>query len=129
MKKAPTDGEASDGWSDALRAFDAELKRRGAAEKTRRAYGLDLGQFAAWARERGLAPEGVDPRALRRYAAALSEGGCAPSTVARKLASLRSFFRLLATDGRLDQNPAELVSAPKRGSRLPRTLKPAEVAA
>jgi site-specific recombinase XerD len=112
-----------------MRLFDGDLRRRGAADKTRRAYGVDLGQFALWCTDAGLDPVGVTPRALRRYAAALSEGGAAPTTVARKLASLRAFYRSLREHGRVEQNPAELLSAPKRGSRLPRTLKASEVAA
>jgi site-specific recombinase XerD len=128
MKKTPTEEQPSDAWAQALVAFDRDLRRRGAAEKTRRAYAIDLGQFARWASGRGLAPEAVGTRDLRRYAAALSEHGSAPSTVARKIASLRSFYRSLMEHGRVQQNPADLLTAPKRRRRLPRTLKPAEVA-
>jgi integrase/recombinase XerC/integrase/recombinase XerD len=71
----------------------------------------------------------VGTRAVRHFAASLTEAGTAPSTVARKLASLRSLFRALMEGGHVEQNPAELVSAPKRGDRLPRTLKAADVAA
>jgi integrase/recombinase XerC/integrase/recombinase XerD len=49
--------------------------------------------------------------------------------VARKLASLRTLFRSLGEHGVLEQNPADLLSAPRRGERLPRVLKAAEVAA
>ncbi len=128
MKNTPTTEQPSDAWAHALVAFDRDLRRRGAAEKTRRAYTIDLGQFARWASGRGLVPEGVGTRDLRRYAAALSEHGGAPSTVARKIASLRSFFRSLVEHRRIEQNPADLLTAPKRRRRLPRTLKPAEVA-
>ena len=128
MKKAPTEAQPSEAWALALDAFDRDLRRRGAAEKTRSAYGLDLGQFAGWAGGRGLAPEAVGTRELRRYAAGLSQRGGAPSTVARKLASLRAFYRFLVEHGRIEHNPADLLTAPKRGHRLPRTLKPAEVA-
>jgi integrase/recombinase XerC/integrase/recombinase XerD len=128
MKKTPTEEQPSDAWAQALVAFDRDLRRRGAAEKTRRAYAIDLGQFARWATGRGLAPEGVGTRDLRRYAAALSQHGGAPSTVARKIASLRSFYRSLVEHGRVQQNPADLLTAPKSRRRLPRTLKPAEVA-
>src|SRR4030081_309947 len=128
MKKTPTEEQPSDAWAQALVAFDRDLRRRGAAEKTRRAYAIDLGQFARWATGRELAPEGVGMRDLRRYAAALSEHGGAPSTVARKIASLRSFYRSLVEHGRVQQNPADLLTAPKSRRRLPRTLKPAEVA-
>ena len=129
MKKTPTEQQPSDAWAQTLVAFDRDLRRRGAAEKTRRAYAIDLGQFARWASGPELAPEGVGTRDLRRYAAALSEHGSAPSTVARKIASLRSFYRSLVEHGRVQQNPADLLTAPKRRRRLPRTLKPAEVAA
>ncbi|HMJ03012.1 MAG TPA: tyrosine-type recombinase/integrase, partial [Conexibacter sp.] len=62
-------------------------------------------------------------------AAGLTEAGQAPSTVARKLASLRALFRTLVEHGLLEQNPADLLSAPRREQRLPRVLKAAEVAA
>lgn len=129
MKKAPTEQEPNEAWGEALRMFDRDLRRRGSAEKTRRAYGADLGQFARWATQRALTPEHVDVRGLRRYAASLSEHGAAPTTVARKLASLRGFFRTLVEHQLIEHNPADLLSAPKRGSQLPRTLKASEVAA
>jgi integrase/recombinase XerC/integrase/recombinase XerD len=116
-------------WSRALEAFDEDLRRRAVAQKTRQAYAIDARQFAAWAAERGLDPGSMEIRPLRRYAAALSEAGHAPSTVARKLAALRALFRVLAQNGLRADNPADLLSAPKRPQRLPRVLRPAEVAA
>jgi integrase/recombinase XerC/integrase/recombinase XerD len=129
MKNAPTEPEASVAWADALRAFDADLRRRGAAAKTRRAYAIDTRQFALWATHQRVEPHGVNARVLRRYAAALGRRGVASTTVARKLASLRGLFRALRELGVIEHNPAELLSAPKRPQRLPRTLKPAEVSA
>jgi integrase/recombinase XerC/integrase/recombinase XerD len=117
------------GWQAALSAFDQDLVRRAVAEKTRRAYSIDARQFALWAHERGLDPATIDLRALRRYAATLSEHGKAPSTVARKLAALRGLFRVEVELGERAENPAELLSSPKRPQRLPRVLKAAEVAA
>ncbi len=116
-------------WEHALRLLDADLARRSAAEKTRRAYGGDAQRFAAWATAAGLEPATTGTRELRRYAASLSGGGCAPTTVARKLASLRALFRTLREHGEVAQNVAELVPAPKRGSHLPRVLRPDELAA
>jgi len=108
--------------------FEQDLRRRGAAEKTRRAYRVDIAQFAHWAAGHELEPASVDHRALRRYAASLSERGQAPATVARKLAALRGFFRALVELGERGENPAELLSSPKRPQVLPRVLKPADVA-
>jgi site-specific recombinase XerD len=116
-------------WRAVLEAFDDDLCRRAVAEKTRRAYAIDSGQFVAWAIAGSLEPSSVDVRALRRYAASLSERGQAPSTVARKLAALRGLFRAQVELGMRTENPAELLSSPKRPQRLPRVLKPGEVAA
>jgi site-specific recombinase XerD len=116
-------------WQQALEAFDDDLRRRGAAAKTRRAYGIDLRQFGGWATARGLDPHAVAMRHLRRWAAGLSEQRAAPTTVARKLAALRAFFRTLVDRGTIEANPAELVPAPKRPQRLPRALRGDEVAA
>jgi integrase/recombinase XerC/integrase/recombinase XerD len=115
-------------WQDALAMFEQDLGRRGAADKTRRAYRIDLAQFARWASAQELEPETLDYRALRRYAASLSERGQAPATVARKLAALRGFFRALVELGARGDNPAELLSSPRRPQNLPRVLKAADVA-
>jgi site-specific recombinase XerD len=116
-------------WQEALRLFDADLRRRGMAEGTRRAYGVDLGQFALWATEQGLEPPAVTPRALRRYAALLSDRRNVAATVARKLAALRAFYRVLREHGHVTQNPADLMPAPKRPASLPKVLRADEVAA
>jgi site-specific recombinase XerD len=121
--------EISAPWTAALEAFDGDLRRRAVATKTRRAYAIDSAQFARWASARELTPAAVDLRALRRYAAGLSEQGAAPTTVARKLAALRGVFRVQMEIGHRSENPADLLSSPKRGQRLPRVLRSAEVAA
>jgi integrase/recombinase XerC/integrase/recombinase XerD len=116
-------------WAAALEAFDADLRRRAVAPKTRQAYAIDAGQLAAWASERELEPSALDVRQLRRYAAGLTERGQAPATVARKLASLRALFRVQMELGARTENPADLLSSPKRPQRLPHVLKPSEVTA
>ena len=116
-------------WPAALEAFDQDLRRRAVAEKTREAYGSDSRQFADWAAARGVEPAQIDVRTLRRYAAGLSERGIAPATIARRLAALRGLFRSQMEIGAREDNPAELLSSPKKAQRLPRVLKAAEVAA
>jgi integrase/recombinase XerC/integrase/recombinase XerD len=131
MKNAltPTQGTAavSEPWRAALRTFDADLQRRGAADRTRRAYGTDAAELAAWATANRLNPENVDYKALRRWAARLSQRGAAPRTMARKLASIRSLFRSLLEHGQIAANPADLLPAPKLPHSLPKTLKPADI--
>ncbi len=114
-------------WDEALAAYDRDLRARSMAERTRKAYAVDLGQFVEWARERGLEPCDVRHRDVRRYGAGLSSGGAAASTVARKLAAIRGLFDFLVRTERLGQNPADLVSSPKREGKLPRVLTSEQV--
>ena len=133
-----------DAWAYAAALLDEDLRRRDAAERTRRAYAVDVGQFARWASARQLAPQQVDSKAVRRYIAHLSdptaagrsapagdaksEAPAAPSTSARKLAALRALFASQREHGQIAQNPADLVSTPRRGSHLPRVLSAREAA-
>ena len=114
-------------WASALRLFHDGMRRQGLAEKTRCAYAVDLEQLATWAEAQGLNPEMLDFRALRRFAGVLSERGMSRSTVARKLASIRSFYAMLVRAGRLQASPADLISSPKRDQHLPAVLKPGEL--
>ena len=98
------------------------------AQKTRRAYGTDLGQLAEWAAGQGLGPEDLGHRELRRFAGVLSERGAGRSTVARKLAAVRTFYGVLVERGQLEGNPADLVSAPRPQAHLPRVLRRLEAA-
>ncbi|HYP56164.1 MAG TPA: tyrosine recombinase XerC [Solirubrobacterales bacterium] len=114
-------------WEQALALYDRDLRTRNAAERTRKAYGVDLGQFVEWAKGRGAGPGDVRHRDVRRYAAALSAAGAAPASVARKLAAIRGLFDFLVRSERLGQNPADLVSSPKREEKLPRLLSAEQV--
>jgi site-specific recombinase XerD len=114
-------------WGPWLQTFDTALRTRGMAEKTRRAYGNDLGQLAEWATAQGLGPMQLDARTLRRFAGVLSERGASRSTVARKIAAIRAFYRTLVDRGELEASPADLVSTPKRDQHLPTVLSRGEV--
>src|ERR671914_1100076 len=98
-------------------------------EKTRHAYGVDLGQLAEWASGRELGPHDLSHRELRHFAGVVSERGNGKSTVARKLAAIRTFYRHLVERGELRASPADLVASPKKDQYLPRVLKAPEVAA
>jgi site-specific recombinase XerD len=128
MKNEATTPQASDAWRAALRTFDRELQRRGAAERTRRAYGVDLAQLALWCSANGVEPDAVDYPVLRRYAAQMAGRGAGPRTVARKLAAIRSFYKSMVELGEMRANPADLLPSPKQPQRLPRTLKAEDVA-
>lgn len=73
------------------------------------------------------APGELTPQDLRTYVAALHEAGYAKTSVARRLASLRSFFRFAQREGLCDSNPAKPLRNPRRERKLPHFLTTAEV--
>ncbi len=109
-------------WDAALAGYDRDLRTRGAAERTRRAYGVDLAAFTAWASALRLGPADLRHRDVRRYAASLSAAGKASTTVARNLAAIRGLFDFLVRTEQVGGNPAELVSSPKKPQKLPKVM-------
>jgi len=122
------DPQISPAWEAALMRFRRELETRTVSPNTLLAYGADLKELATWASERQREPATLAYRDLRAFAAGLSERGLARSSVARKLAAVRSFHDHLVHCGDAEQNPAELLPSPKAHSRLPRVLGPDQVA-
>lgn len=109
-------------WSKVLELYERDLITVGSSPKTVEAYHRDLTQLATWADTYRRTPETIGHRDLRRYAASLSGQGLAPSTIARKLAAIRGLYSYLLRTGRVTQNPADLVSAPKAESKLPTVM-------
>ena len=116
-------------WESALESFSRGLHARRVADRTVRAYMSDLHGLGVWASESGLRPTEIGARELRRHVAVLAAEGLAPTTIARRLASFRSFFGALTTEGATKQNPAELLSAPRRNRHLPDVLRRDEIVA
>ncbi|MBM4134486.1 MAG: tyrosine recombinase XerC [Nitrospira sp.] len=113
----------------AIRAFLTFLDvEQGASRETIRGYRSDLRQFLSFATESReavaspLAPDQVDPLLIRSYLAWLDRKGEKKSSLARKLAALRSCYRFLAREGLVGRNPAEEVRTPKQPQYLPRVL-------
>jgi len=72
-------------------------------------------------------PDQLTPLDLRTYVAALHEAGYAKSSVARRLASLRSYFRFAMREGLCDSNPAKPLRNPRREKKLPHFLSGREI--
>lgn len=72
-------------------------------------------------------PREVTPTDLRGYMAALHEAGYAKSSIARRLASLRSFFKFAQREGRCDANPAKPLRNPRLDRKLPHFLTTSEI--
>lgn len=110
-------------------AFIASLTEiRGLSENTARSYNRDLRAYFDWAARAEVDPLTLSHRQLRLYLADLNDSGYARTTVARKMACLRSFFEYLIAQKVIEQNPAALLSSPKLPSRLPKALSENDVA-
>lgn len=111
---------------DPIAEFLAHLRYgRNASPHTLQAYARDLAEFTAFAGE--AFPGAVDHRLLRAWLAHLNETGAASASTARRLASLRSFYRYWRGQGRIRENPLTGVHTPKGAHRLPRPLDPGGV--
>jgi integrase/recombinase XerD len=93
------------------------------APRTVEAYRRDLAQLRAWL-DRPVASATTEE--LERYLAELRAQGLAGTTIARRVAALRTFFRHQQLLGARDDNPAGALELPRRTRRLPRTLSPGE---
>jgi site-specific recombinase XerD len=107
------------------RTVDRFLASPAFAAHTRRAYGIDVHEFADWLEARGAALDDMDARLLSAYAADLGarRPKLAPATVARKLAAVRAFLRATLGAARVP----ELALGSRRGRHLPDVPKAQEV--
>jgi len=113
---------------DAIRSFMTFLQvERQASPATLRNYASDLRQFSSFLIGQRLAESPINPGsvssdAIRAYLQWLDRQGEKRTSLARKLASLRSFYRFLLRDSRVAGNPAEEIRTPKLPKHLPRVL-------
>lgn len=118
-------------WAHALATFEVHLRdERGLADHTVAAYLRDARQLSGFCARFGIEdPDEVAPLVLRRWLGALSVEGCARASLARKSVTARQFFALLARRGLAATDPSLMLGTPRGERRLPRVLRPAQVAA
>lgn len=113
----------------AIGEFLAHLRHeRNASPHTVAAYGRDLGQLAAYLKERKVRWREVEHITLRGYLALLHEARRAKTTVGRKLAAIRSFFDYAVRRHWLASNPARVLATPRPDRRIPSFLSEDEAA-
>ena len=90
---------------------------------TIRNYRTDLSHFFAWlAENEDGAPLEADRFAMRRYLAALKDGGMVMASLARKVSTIRSFYKFLVREGKIESSPLTGLVSPKRERKLPVVL-------
>jgi len=118
-----------DGFTAAIERFLTALAaERGASPFTLKSYREDLRQLEEFLRSAGCRNPGEATSViLRRFAAGLHAAGYSASSVARKLASTRSFFGFGQREGWVAANPAKPLRGPKRSRKLPKFLTGDEI--
>src|SRR5690606_34233176 len=118
-------------WDNGIREFLHYLRfEKKYSPHTRAAYQKDLEQFTDFiGREKrnALWPQWPHSSEIRAWMVELRESGIAPSSINRKLASLRAFFRFLQRENGDQVNPAESIYSVKTPKKLPVFLKEEEI--
>ncbi len=112
-----------------IEIFIEALRNKSASPHTISNYQRDLRQFSEFLNTRHISLSAVDHLVIREFLGHLYEQGMKKPSVARKLACLKSFFKLLVREQRLPANPAELVSSPRLPVQLPAFLQEHEASA
>ncbi|HOK53460.1 MAG TPA: site-specific tyrosine recombinase XerD [Armatimonadota bacterium] len=107
------------------RFLDYLLVERGLSGNTIASYGRDLAQFIEFARE--VNADDITEEVLTQFLARLRRDKYATTSVARKLAAVRSFLKFLRREGVLRGDPMGLMDSPKPGKMLPKTLTEDEI--
>ncbi|MCO5131715.1 MAG: site-specific tyrosine recombinase XerD [Xanthobacteraceae bacterium] len=107
--------------------LDMLAAERGAGDNTLSAYRRDLEDLAGFLRHAGQDFSAASTQALRDYLADLDARGFKSSSVARRLSATRHLFRFLLEERIRADDPAAILSGPKRGRPLPKVLSIADV--
>ena len=100
---------------------------RGAAQNTLDAYERDLSAFLGFMASRNRAIAAADSKDVQAYLQSLSEDGLAATSRARRLSSVRQFYKFLTAESVIETDPTAGLSGPKRARSLPKVLSIAEV--
>jgi integrase/recombinase XerD len=121
MRTKPSDAKLITLFLDMLAA------EQGAGDNTLQAYRRDLTDFSDFLGHSGLTFTGADTQKLRDYLADLDTRGFKSSSVARRLSAMRHLYRFLLNERIRADDPAAILSGPKRGRGLPKVLSISDV--
>ena len=121
MRTKPSDAKLTSLFLDMLAA------EQGAGDNTLQAYRRDLTDFSEFLGRTGHGFLSADTQKLRDYLADLDTRGFKSSSVARRLSAMRHLYRFLLNERTRSDDPAAILSGPKRGRGLPKVLSIADV--
>src|SRR5207342_1513650 len=121
MRPKPSDAKLTSLFLDMLAA------EQGAGVNTLDAYRRDLTDLSEFLGQAGQSFAGAETQTLRDYLADLDTRGFKSSSVARRLSAMRHLFRFLLNERIRSDDPAAILSGPKRGRGLPKVLSIADV--
>src|SRR5947199_1208442 len=107
--------------------LDMLAAEQGAGDNTLDAYRRDLEDFSNFLARTGRGFADAETQALRDYLADLDARGFKSSSAARRLSAMRHLFRFLLNERIRSDDPAAILSGPKRGRSLPKVLSIADV--
>ena len=111
-----------------VRSYVRYLKlERNYSPNTLEAYQHDLRHLLGYCEREGKKPLTLKLEDLQHFAATIHELGIGPTSQARILSGVRSFYRYLLLDGYIDADPTELLESPRLGEHLPEVLSTEEV--
>lgn len=112
-------------WDNAIESYKTYLiLEKSLSSNSVEAYLNDINKLAKYCADQHqvTTPDGVSYEVLKNYLVYVSEVGVTSRTQARCISSIRSFFKFLVFDGKLENNPTRLLEAPKIGRKLPNIL-------
>ena len=98
------------------RAYARYLKlEKNYSPNTIAAYLTDIGHLVTFSHERGVSIDRIELSDLQQFVCTLRDMGIGPASQARMISGLRSFYRFMLVDGRMDNAPTELLESPQTG--------------
>jgi integrase/recombinase XerD len=124
-RPADSSPEAAATWKHLEAFLEMLAAERGAAVLTLAAYRNDLRDLARFLSARGEAPDAADATSLHAYLGAAT--ALAPRTLARRISTMRQFYKFLVTDGIRGDDPTAGLDTPALGRPLPKILSEDEI--
>lgn len=117
-------------WEQEISAFKNYLKlERGLSDNSIHAYITDLYKLVQYLKDQGeeLGPDKVNLQQLKDLMESINNRGISPRTQARIISGIKSFYKFLLIEEKIDRDPTALLEAPKVGRKLPEILSVEEI--